>query len=245
MKYLLIVLLLISSSAYAEQPQFLDGVCSDDSHTAAGKIGDDLTKLQTPFKCNGAVISFLSADRSHVMVSFSEKKSNDQNPISFAGMLEPDGQNMSVRSLYTQPDKPTPIKQGDGACKFFFKSGDMDSIFCGAKVDADGHRSTAIITFNVQNLSNAAAPADPDDEFTNNAYLEPLQTCFAKNHMTLSEEEADAMAKENDYSFLNPPSICQKKINMFVDACVKNGHAKDKCQGAYAVLWIKMNSPHQ
>jgi Sel1 repeat len=85
--------------------------------------------------------------------------------------------------------------------------------------------------------------AASQDEYADNPFLDPLKACFGKNLIKISEAEANTMAQNNDYSFLNPPSICQKRIDQFVDYCSQQGHKKGDCQMAEASLWLAMNPP--
>lgn len=79
-----------------------------------------------------------------------------------------------------------------------------------------------------------------DPTSMDNPFFRPLLDCFSQH--LINPQEADAMARTNDLSFLNPPSVCLKRMNMFVDFCTSHGTNKEECQGAYAALWIAINS---
>lgn len=125
--------------------EIVDGKCQASSHTAMGEIGEDLTKRKFQFLCNNAIITFFSDASDHIMITFLDKKSQNGNSLAFAGRVEQDGIIMNIDKAYFKPGKATEISEG--WCKFFFKGQNMSSIVCGAKVDENGYRTTAIITF--------------------------------------------------------------------------------------------------
>jgi len=138
--------LLSARSAQAGDMQMVSGTCDPSSHTAEGPLGTDLTKRQSRFYCNSAVITFFDDYKGHVMIQFAQKESHHGPILGFVGRVEPDGTVMSVDHVYLTPGSPTTVS--DGACKFFFKNRHMSSIFCGMKVDETGRRTTAIVVFN-------------------------------------------------------------------------------------------------
>jgi hypothetical protein len=125
--------------------QIVRGSCSRTSHTSEGPTGSDLTKKQSRFFCNSAVISFFDDHNDRVMVQFSEKESHRINILGFAGRIAPNGIMMNVTRVYFTPSVPTEVD--DGTCKFFFKGKNMTGIFCGARVDENSRRSVAIVAF--------------------------------------------------------------------------------------------------
>lgn len=153
----------------------LKGSCDASSHTSEGALGADLTKLQSRFLCDSAVVAFLDDHNSHIMIQFSEKEANHSPILGFAGQMESDGIIMQVANVYLEPGKATPVS--DGACKFFFKDRHMDGITCGIKADEGGQRTVAIVVFNAasgqsfrdlaQRLpSNTPVPPDPFEGFS-------------------------------------------------------------------------------
>ena len=82
------------------------------------------------------------------MISFLEKRDHKASNIGFGGMLALDGITMDVQRLYRGNNKGVPVT--DGACKLFYKGRTLSSIFCGAVVDEEERRSTAVIGFDVR-----------------------------------------------------------------------------------------------
>jgi len=126
--------------------QFLNGTCNASSHTSEGPLGADLTKRQSQFFCDSAVIAFYDNHHSHVMIQFSEKKANHAQTLGFAGQVENDGITMPVNHVYLEPGKPTPVS--DGVCKFFLEDQHMKNIVCVMKADEGGRRTVAAVEFN-------------------------------------------------------------------------------------------------
>jgi hypothetical protein len=59
--------------AQMNSPNHFDGVdgrCASSSHVAEGPLGADLTKRQSRFYCDSAVITFFADYKGHVMVQF-------------------------------------------------------------------------------------------------------------------------------------------------------------------------------
>lgn len=141
----------ITGAGYAQMPsprdiQIVNGTCTPQSHTAEGALGTDLTKRQSRFFCNNAVITFFQDYAGHMMVQFAHKESHHSPILGFAGRVEPDGIMMNVEKVYLTAGTPTTVS--DGWCKFFFERRNMKGIFCGMKVDETGRRTTAIVAFN-------------------------------------------------------------------------------------------------
>ena len=123
------------------------GACGPKSHLARGPVGTDLTHSQTPFFCDAVVLNFFDAQNRHVMVNFA-KKDATREILAFSGIMESDGALMNVQKVYFEPGKPTYVDVG--ACKLFFAKRHMMGIFCGGKIDADGQRTVANITFDAE-----------------------------------------------------------------------------------------------
>jgi hypothetical protein len=136
-------------SGRAAQPsdiQVVSGTCDPSSHTAEGRLGVDLTKRQSRFYCDSAVITFFDDYKGHVMIQFVQKESHHGPILGFSGKVEDGGIMMSVDHVYLTTGSPTTVS--DGACKFFFKNLHISGISCGIKVDETGRRTTAIVGFN-------------------------------------------------------------------------------------------------
>ena len=134
------------SSVMAGDVHIVRGVCSTSSHTAEGAIGSDLTKRQSRFFCNLAVIAVFDNNAQHVMVQFTQKEAHQVRILGFAGLMGAGGQMMAINNLYIDAGKE-PIPVTEGVCKFFFKGKNMSGIMCGAKVDEGARRMTAIVAF--------------------------------------------------------------------------------------------------
>jgi hypothetical protein len=134
-----------ASSAIADHVQIVSGTCGKESHIAEGQVGEDLTKRQSRFFCDSAVIAFLDNINKHVMIQFTQNESHHSPIIGFAGNMEKNGQIMDVDRVYLEPGRATKVT--DSACKFFFSRKHMSSIFCGAKTDEGRRRTVAIVAF--------------------------------------------------------------------------------------------------
>jgi hypothetical protein len=152
--------LTIPAYAGTSDIQFFNGTCDSSSHTTEGVLGSDLTKQQSRFYCNSAVITFLHDYKGHVMVQFAQKESRHSPILAFAGRVEDDGVMMSVDHVYLVPGQATTVS--DGSCKFFFKNQQVSGIFCGMKVDETGRRTVAAVVFTAtpgQGVSRSNPPA--------------------------------------------------------------------------------------
>jgi len=134
-----------SHAAPVKDIQILQGECGAQSHTAEGGVNDDLTKRQSRFFCDSAVISFFDEQNRHILIQFSEKHSNHQRIIGYGGTMEADGKILDVDHIYLEPSKALPA-QG-GACKLFFAQRHMTDIVCGAQVIEGQQKTVAIVAF--------------------------------------------------------------------------------------------------
>lgn len=128
--------------------QFVKGTCNASSHTSEGPLGADLTKQQSRFFCDSAVITFFDNHQSHVMINFLEKQANHAPTLGFAGQVENDGITMPVDHVYLESGKATPVS--DGVCKFFFEDRHMKNIVCVMKADEGRRRTVAAVEFNAE-----------------------------------------------------------------------------------------------
>ncbi len=141
---------LIANVKAEGKSQFMTGVrgaCDVKSHIAVGPVCTDLTAHQTPFVCDAVVIAEFDPRNVHTMITFAEKAST-KNTISFAGTMSLKENIMQVSKVYFEPGKPTYVDEG--ACKVFFSGRHMEGIFCGGKIDADGQRTVANISFKAE-----------------------------------------------------------------------------------------------
>jgi hypothetical protein len=92
------------SNAVADDTTIVKGQCSPESHIAEGAIGEDLTKRQSRFFCDAAVITLFSDNSKHIMIQFAESKSSHLRQIGYAGMME-DTEIMNVASI-SNPARP-------------------------------------------------------------------------------------------------------------------------------------------
>ena len=125
--------------------QIVSGECAPSSHTAEGPLGTDLTKRQSRFYCDSAVITFFDDHKGHVLIQFAQKQAHHTPILGFAGRIEDDGVMMPVEGVYLTVGQRTTVSEG--WCKFFFKNRNMSEIACGMKVDETGRRTTAIVAF--------------------------------------------------------------------------------------------------
>lgn len=156
-----------TSHAEADGPtdiQVVKGKCNAQSHIAEGPIGADLTKRQSRYFCDVAIISFFDRTSSHLMVQFSEKQSHHGAILGFAGTMDADGQVLEVDRVYLEPGKATPAT--DGACKFFFERKEMTSIVCGAKIDEGNRRTVPVVAFDAFPSGTSRQSTDQPPETT-------------------------------------------------------------------------------
>jgi hypothetical protein len=141
----------------------LKGVCNEKSHIAEGSRTEDLTKRQSRFFCDSAVIIHPNGDPKRVLITFTESQSNTGPQIGFAGSVsEPDMAQIS--RVYLRSGVATAAD--DGACKFFRKDGKITSLFCGAKLDIGERRTVPIVAFEVGANSRPDGPPQPDQAST-------------------------------------------------------------------------------
>jgi hypothetical protein len=62
------------SNAVANELTVVKGQCTPGSHIAEGAIGEDLTKRQSRFFCDSAVVSVFSDNPKHVMIVFADSR---------------------------------------------------------------------------------------------------------------------------------------------------------------------------
>ena len=121
------------------------GKCGKGSHIAEGQIGEDLTKRQSRFFCDSAVINFFDNKNRHIMVQFLESQSHSNMLLGFSGIMQDDGQILNVNRVYLGNKK---VEVSEGHCKFFFKKKHMSGIACGAPVDEGDRRTVPVVEFN-------------------------------------------------------------------------------------------------
>lgn len=140
-------------AATSKSPVFLEGACDEQSHIAEGLQTEDLTKRQSRFFCDSAIMINPNNDPSRLLVTFTEKQSETRQSIGFAGRFG-DKDMIQVERVYLGGGDP--IQVDDGACKIFRTNGRITSMFCGAKIDKGNRRTVPLVSFKV----NAAAQAD-------------------------------------------------------------------------------------
>ncbi len=160
--------LTIPAYAGVSNIQDVNGTCSSSSHTAEGPLGSDLTKRQSRFYCDSAIITFFDDYPGHVMIQFAQKESQHSPILGFAGRIEARqpgdvGTMIHVDSVYLAPGQATTVS--DGSCKLFSKNRHLSELFCGMKVDETGRRTTAVVVFDVapgqQQPAASNAPSQP------------------------------------------------------------------------------------
>jgi hypothetical protein len=117
---------------------------SPPSHIAEGRIGEDLTKKQSMFFCDSAVIISFSDDPRHRLIQFADSKSNHARQLGFGGLME-DAAILTVRNVYLEAGRPSDATEG--YCKLFFDKKAVSGIACGAKIDEGDRRTVPIVTF--------------------------------------------------------------------------------------------------
>lgn len=122
----------------------LKGKCTKESHIAEGEFGTDLTKRQSRFFCDSAVVAFFDKSRQHLLIQFMETKSETTSIVGFGGFLQAEGKAMNVSRVYLGQDL---FHVTEGECIFFFDQGPPFSIACGAPIDRGRRRTVAIVSF--------------------------------------------------------------------------------------------------
>jgi len=125
-------------------PQMLSGRCESPSHVAEGRIGEDLTKRQSQFFRDSAVILSFSDDPRHRLIQFVDSQSNHARQLGFGGLME-DAAIMSVHNVYIEIGRASVAS--DGACKLFFEKQAISGIACGAQIDEGDRRTVPIVSF--------------------------------------------------------------------------------------------------
>lgn len=150
---------LLAFGAKADDTKLIKGQCGPESHIAEGPIGQDLTKLQSRFFCDAAVVTVFSDDPKHVMIQFADSKSHHARQIGYAGVME-DEQILNVHGVYLEPGRSTPVVEG--YCKLFFEAKGFEktisSIACGAKIDEADRRTVPVITFKADSSTFSTPP---------------------------------------------------------------------------------------
>jgi len=141
--------MVLGVAAHAEtskSPVFLEGVCDEQSHIAEGWQTEDLTKRQSRFFCDSAIMINPNNDPSRLLVTFTEKQSETSQSIGFAGHFG-DKDMIQVERIYLGGGDPIPAD--DGACKIFRTNGRITGLFCGAKIDKGKRRTVPLVSFKV------------------------------------------------------------------------------------------------
>jgi len=162
------LLLSAPCSSEVKDVRVVNGSCGKESHISEGRIDEDLSKRQSRFFCDSAVIAFFDSDNQNIMVQFAESKSHNNMQLGFSGIMSEDGQVLNVNKVYLGSKQ---IKVSEGYCKFFFKDKNMSGIACGAPIDEGSRRTVPVVVFN----------ASPSESKTSNS------SSNAKYKVTLPE----------------------------------------------------------
>jgi hypothetical protein len=231
--------LLVRAQTVAEPPIVVNGQCTAESHIAEGAIGDDLTKRQSRFFCDSAVITVFGENKfpKNVMVQFVETKSTHDPQIGYAGQMD-DENILNVFNVYLEAGRP-PSKASDGACKFFYNGDALSSMACGAKIDEAGRRTVPIVVFNAAQ-SNTGTPPSASQSIPPTA---PTLGTKGRTPKDVADETADQLKAcaasnvEPDKSLLQKIELakekCRGQITEFIHACqtffLSIGHTGEYC----------------
>lgn len=125
-------------------PDIVKGRCLPSSHIASGLVGEDLTKKQSRFFCDSAIIMSFDDTGRHRLIQFVDSQSNHSRILGFGGLME-DETILSVRNVYLEIGRAS--LPSDGACRFFYEDAALSQIVCGAKIDEGDRRTEPIVTF--------------------------------------------------------------------------------------------------
>jgi hypothetical protein len=134
-------------AARAADTDIVTGQCIKGSHIAAGGVDEDLSKRETPFSCDRAVITFLDQESKHVMVQFAMHSADHAMQLGFAGELEDNGQILDVDHVYIGTGSTDPLVPVGGQCNFFFKDTHMTRMICGARIEQGGKATVPVVAF--------------------------------------------------------------------------------------------------
>jgi hypothetical protein len=139
------LLLGISQATALDVPgtEIHDGQCTADSHIAEGGVNEDLTKRQSRYFCDSAVISSLNRGDTRFMIQFSEKRAHHNTVLGFAGHT--DKGILELERVYLEPNVPTYVT--DGHCRLFFRKDTLTDILCGAEIIQEDRKTVVVVRF--------------------------------------------------------------------------------------------------
>jgi hypothetical protein len=120
------------------------GECSVRSHVAQGRKTDDLTKLDSRYFCDEAIVGSEDGSNDHIRITF---KKDDQSisPVIAVIGVKKDGDMIHLRDILMGSLR---AEVNDGACRFFYsKKRQMTDIVCSATFDQEDQRTVSVIEF--------------------------------------------------------------------------------------------------
>lgn len=134
----------IVNSGFRSLPEVIKGRCASPSHVASGRVTEDLTKKQSRFFCDSAIIMRFDEAGKHRLIQFLDSNANHSRILGFGGLMQ-DRAILAVKTVYLETARS--VAASEGACKLFYNENRIAEIFCGAKVDEGDRRTVPIVTF--------------------------------------------------------------------------------------------------
>ena len=138
----------LAGSGHAQPPNIFTGTCGRESFIAEGPIGSDLTKRQSRFFCDSAVVT-LDIEQGRGLFQFAEKRSNATPGLGFSGPFSGE-RTFSLDTVYFNSAEKEPA--AEGLCGIEMGRGGKPSrIYCVVTSDHGGRRAVARVEFAVKN----------------------------------------------------------------------------------------------
>ena len=135
--YLLLSLSLLEAHADSTPSGDYTGQCMPTSHIAQGKKTEDLSKLESRYFCDQAIVGSEDGSDDHVRITFKKDGQNISPVIAVIGVKK-DGDMIHLRDILMGSQR---AEVSDGACRFFYtKKRQMTDIVCSATFDQGEQR---------------------------------------------------------------------------------------------------------
>lgn len=142
--YFLLSLSLLEAHADSTPSGDYTGQCATTSHIAQGKKTEDLSKLESRYFCDQAIVGSEDGSDDHVRITFKKDGQNISPVIAVIGVKK-DGDMIHLRDILLGSQR---AEVSDGACRFFYtKKRQMTDIVCSATFDQGEQRTVSVIAF--------------------------------------------------------------------------------------------------
>jgi hypothetical protein len=121
-----------------------NGQCGVNSHIAQGRKSEDLSKLESRYFCDQAIVGSEDGTDDHVRITF-KKDGQTISPVIAVIGVKKDGDMIHLRDILMGSQR---AEVNDGACRFFYtKKRQMTDIVCSATFDQGEQRTVSVIAF--------------------------------------------------------------------------------------------------